>query len=226
MKKYFFTGFVTLLPLALTIMIAKWLFNLFAAPLAGLTESIIHSYEKTLGLSLEHHDSLVSFLSQVFALILLFTLILFLGFCGQKFLIKVFLKIPEKLFSRIPLVRTIFRLSNEITKAVFTENKKTFKETVLIPFPHDQAYTVGFVTGETPAVLKGNNLPITDFVIFVPTAPHPMSGYVLLAPKKIVRHVDVSVEDAFKFLISCGVIHPGEAIPKEQSALKAETEEK
>lgn len=215
MKKYFFTGFVALLPLALTFMIARWLFNLFAAPLAGLTETLILSYEKNLGLSLQNHDKLVFFISQVCAFILLLLLILFLGFCGQKFLIKVFLKLPERLFSRIPLVRTIFRLSNEITKAVFTENKKTFKETVLIPFPHEDAYAVGFVTGDTPPALKGDKFPVTDFAIFVPTAPHPMSGYVLLAPKKIVRHVDVSVEDAFKFIISCGVIHPGEALPKE-----------
>jgi len=53
----------------------------------------------------------------------------------------------------------------------------------------------------------------TDLAVFVPTAPHPMSGFVLLTPQKIVIPVDVSVEDAFKFLISCGVIHPGESIP-------------
>ncbi len=215
MKKYFFTGFVALLPLALTFMIASWLFNLFAAPLAGLMETLIHAYEKNLGLSLEHHDNLVLFLSRVFAFILLLLLIFFLGFCGQKFLLKVFLKLPERLFSRIPLVRTIFRLSNEITKAVFTENKKTFKETVLIPFPHEETYAIGFITGETPSSLKGEKFPVTDFAVFIPTAPHPMSGYVVLAPKKMIRHVDVSVEDAFKFLISCGVIHPGETLPKE-----------
>lgn len=212
MKKYFFTGFVTLLPLALTFIIANWLFNLFAAPLAGITETIILAYEKQLGLSLEHHDTLVLFLSRVLALILLFILILFLGFCGQKFLINVFLKIPERLFSHIPLVRTIFRLSNDITKAVFSDNKKTFKETVLLPFPHEEALTIGFVTGETPPMLKVGKTE-TDFAVFVPTAPHPMSGYVLLVPKKILHHVDVSVEDAFKFLISCGVIHPGETPP-------------
>lgn len=213
MKKYFFTGFIALLPLALTFVVARWLFNLFAAPLAGLVETLLLSYEKNLGLSFENHDTWVLFASQVLAFILLLVLILFLGFCGQKFLMKIFLKIPERLFSRIPLVRTIFRLSNEITKAVFTENKKTFKETVLIPFPHEESYAVGFVTGNTPPSLKGDKLPVTDFAIFVPTAPHPMSGYVVLAPKKIVKHVDVSVEDAFKFLISCGVIHPGEAVP-------------
>lgn len=212
MKKYFFTGFITLLPIALTLLIVNWLFNLFSAPLAGVTEMIILAYEKQLGLSMEHHDTLVLFLSRVFALILLLILILFLGFCGQKFLINIFLKIPERLFAHIPLVRTIYRLSQDITKAMFQENKKTFKETVLLPFPHHEALAIGFVTGETPEIFKGNKLH-TDLAVFVPTAPHPMSGFVLLTPKKIVLPVDVPVEDAFKFLISCGVIHPGETPP-------------
>ena len=214
MKKYFFTGFVTLLPLALTFVIARWLFNLFTTPLAGITEALIHSYEQKLGLSLAHHETLVLFISRVLAFVLLFLFILLLGVCGQKFLISIFLKLPEKLFARVPLVRTIFRLSNEITKAVFTENKKTFKETVLIPFPHDEALTVGFVTAETPPLFKQEGFPKTDFIIFIPTAPQPTCGWVLLAPKKIVKPVDVSVEDAFKFIISCGVIHPGESLPQ------------
>lgn len=214
MKKYFFTGFVALLPIALTFLIASWLFNLFAAPLAGLTETIILSYEKNLGLSLANHDKFVLFLSRVLALILLLVLILFIGFCGQRFLSNVFLKLPERLFSHIPLVRTIFRLSHDITKAVFSENKKTFQETVLIPFPHHEALAIGFVTGETPSIFKNSQVH-TDIAVFVPTAPHPMSGFVLLTPKKITLPVNVSVEDAFKFLISCGVIHPHESVSEE-----------
>jgi len=215
MKKYFFTGFIALLPIALTLIIANWLFNLFTAPLAGITEMVILAYEKKLGLSLEHHEVLVAFVSRVCALILLLILIFLLGFCGQKFLINVFLKLPERLFSHIPLVRTIFRLSNDITKAMFQENKKTFKETVLLPFPHAEALAVGFVTSETPAIFKDTPFA-TDLAIFVPTAPHPMSGFVLLTPKKIVLPTDVPVEDAFKFLISCGVIHPGESLPSSE----------
>lgn len=212
MKKYFFTGFITLLPIALTLIIVSWLFNLFTAPLAGITETLILAYEKNLGLSLANHDTLVIFLSRIFAFILLFALILFLGFCGQKFLINVFLKIPERLFGHIPLVGTVFRLSKDITKAIFSDSKKTFKETVLLPFPHRDALAVGFVTGETPPLFNQVDKPHTDLAVFVPTAPHPMSGFVLLTPKKIVMPVDVSVEDAFKFLISCGVIHPGEPL--------------
>jgi uncharacterized membrane protein len=221
MKKYFFTGFITLLPIAFTVIIASWLFNLFAAPLAGITEAIIHSYEKNLGLSLSNHDTLVLFLSRVLAFILLLLLILFLGFCGQRFLINVFLKTPERLFAHIPFVRTIFRLSKDITKAVFSENKKTFKETVLVPFPHHEALAIGFVTGETPALFNKEGHLQTDLAVFVPTAPHPMSGFVLLTPKKITLPVDVSVEDAFKFLISCGTLHPGEPVPEKKEQTKS-----
>jgi uncharacterized membrane protein len=217
MKKYFLTGFITLLPIALTLIIVSWLFHLFTAPLAGITEYILLASEKKLGLSLEHHDKLVLFLSRVFALIILLILIFLLGFCGRRFLNKFFSKIADRIFSHIPLVRTIYRLSNDITKAVFAENKKTFKETVLVPFPHHDALAIGLVTGESPAIFNREGIPKTDLAVFVPTAPHPMSGFVLLTPKKMVFPVDVTVEDAFKFLISCGVMHPGERInTKEQ----------
>lgn len=207
MKKYFFTGFVTLLPLALTIIIAVWLFNLFTAPLAGIMEMVILHFEKKLGLTPEHYASLVFLLSRILALALLLLIIFLLGICGQKLMLNLFQKFPEKLFARIPFIRSIFRLSKEVTDAVFAENTKTFKQTVLLPFPHSDALSIGFVTGNTPPILKGTKFE-TDFVIFLPTAPHPISGYVLLAPKKIVYPIDVSVEDAFKFLISCGVINP------------------
>ncbi len=215
MKKYFLTGFITLLPIALTMIIVIWVFNLFTAPFAGITEAIVISYEKHLGLSPAPHDKLVALLSRIFAFIFLLVLILFLGFCGRRFLMKYFLHWSDRLFSHIPLVRTIYKLSHDVTKAVFTENKKTFQETVLVPFPHHDAFSVGFVTGETPDIFK-QKAPLSDLVVFVPTAPHPMSGFVLLMPKKIALPVDVSVEDAFKFLISCGVIHPGESTPADE----------
>ena len=127
MKKYLITGFIALLPLALTLIIANWLFNLFTAPLAGIMESAIIAYEDHLHLGPERHTYLVLFLSRFLALILLLVLIFILGICGHKFLNKFLLKIPEILFSRIPIVRTIFRLSQDITKAVFSEDKKKFR---------------------------------------------------------------------------------------------------
>ncbi len=215
MKKYFFTGFITLLPLALTLIIADWLFNLFTAPLAGFTEWLIINYEEQLGLSLKHHDTFVLFLSRILAFVFLVILIFILGFCGHKFLNKYLTGFADRLFSRIPLVNTIYRLSHDVTKAVFSDSQKAFKKTVLVPFPHHQSLAIGFVTGETPAIFRQDR-ELTELAVFVPTAPHPMSGFILLMPKSTALPVDVSVEDAFKFLISAGVLHPGDSSPSQE----------
>ncbi len=213
MKKYFFTGLITLLPIAITLFLIIWVFNLFTAPFTGVIESLMLSYEKKMGRSPENHDILLFFLSRILSITFLLTLIFTLGFFCKKFFMSLFLRLTDSLFSRIPFVRIIYRLSLDITKAIFEGNTKMFKETVLIPFPHHDSLAVGFTTGPVPDIFKEKTQ--TELAIFVPTAPHPMSGFVLLAPKKIVIPVDVSIEDAFKFLISCGSMPPGEEMKTE-----------
>jgi uncharacterized membrane protein len=210
MKKYFLTGFISLLPIALTLLIVRWLFELFTAPLAGIMEWWLLKYE------LRHHDTLVFFLSRILAFIFLVVLIFLLGFCGQKFLTKYFGQFTHRLLSRIPIIGFIYRLSYDVTKAIFSNTKKTFKQTVLLPFPHQDALAIGFITGDVPLQFQ-QETPLTQLAVFMPTAPHPMSGFVLLMPKNLVRPVDVSVEDAFKFLISAGVLHPGDKMPPDKT---------
>lgn len=216
MKKYFFTGFITLLPLALTLIIAAWLFNLFTEPLAGIMESLIVAFEKSQNLSPEHHQTLVFFMSRIFALILLLALIFLLGIFGQKFLINSLLRLSENVLEKIPLVRTIFRLTKEITKAVFSADKKTFQETVLLSFPHKHSHVLGFVTGTPPAAIKAVK-PELDTTIFMPTAPHPISGFLFLTKRSEIQSTDITIEEAFKFLISCGTLHPQEETKEEQN---------
>lgn len=211
MKKYFFTGFISLLPIALTLLIARWLFDLFTAPLTGIMEWWLLKYQ------LQHHDTLVLFLSRVLAFIVLVVVIFLLGFCGQKFLTKYFGQFTHRLLSRIPIIGFIYRLSHDVTNAIFSNTKKTFKQTVLLPFPHQDALAIGFITGDVPPQFQQEK-PLIHLAVFVPTAPHPMSGFVLLMPKSLVRPIDVSVEDAFKFLISAGVLHPGDKVPSDKTA--------
>lgn len=207
MKKSFSTGLIILLPFALTLWVVTYLFDLFTGPLFSLIEKTLLWYEKKQGLSLVHHETLVSFLSHVAALILTFFFIVALGYLGRKFFFNALLKATNALITRIPIVGTIYRLTKDITKAMLSSDKKTFQETILIPFPSPDTYSVGFVTGDVPHDLK-KYIPETEVTVFVPTAPHPVSGYVLFCPKKLVQSVDVSVEDTFKFLLSCGVIPP------------------
>lgn len=212
MKKYLATGFITLLPIALTIMIVNWLFNLFTTPLMGITESVLFSYQKEIGVDLATHKSLVVFISRVLALILLFLLTIALGFCGRKIFFKSFIKSTHYIFLRLPFIKSVYRISKDVTGAIFSQNTKTFKKTVMIPFPHTDAHTLAFITGEAPSICKTSGVDV-DKSIFVPTSPHPLSGYMLLASKKNIIEVDVSVEDAFKFILSCGAVHPGENPP-------------
>jgi uncharacterized membrane protein len=207
MKKSFSTGLILLLPFALTFWVVRYLFDLFTNPLFNLIETVLLWLEKTQGLTLLHHTGFVTFVSRFLALVLTFVFIIVLGFLGRRFFFHAMLKTANNLIFRIPIIGTIYRLTKDITKSLFSSEKKTFQETVIIPFPSSETYSVGFVTGEVPPDIK-KVIPETDVIVFVPTAPHPISGYILFSPKKSVHSVEVSVEDTFKFLLSCGVIKP------------------
>ncbi len=207
MKKSFSTGLVILLPFALTIWVVVYLFDLFTNPIFNLLEALILWYEKQHGISMINHVALVTFLSRIAALILTFIFIIVLGYLARKFFFDAILRLFNKLVVRIPLVGTIYRLTKDITKAMLSSDTKTFKETVLIPFPSPETYSVGFITGEVPPVFQPI-IPQANTSVFVPTAPHPMSGFVLFCNKETLHSANVSVEDTFKFLLSCGVIQP------------------
>lgn len=198
---------IILLPFALTIWVVSYLLDLFTNPLFNIIERIILWYEQQQGLSLLHHETLVAFLSRLAALILTFFFIVALGYLGRKFFFNALLKAANTVIIRIPIVGTIYRLTKDITKAMLSSEQKTFRETILVPFPSPETYSVGFVTGDVPPSFK-SVIPQADLTVFVPTAPHPMSGYILFCPKKVLHSVDVSVEDTFKFLLSCGAIQP------------------
>jgi uncharacterized membrane protein len=200
MKKYLLAGIATLLPIALTVMIIVWLINLLTTPFIGIVESLLIHYEKSQGLSLLHHDTLVLFLSRLVILVFLFFFTLLLGFFGRK----ITLRFTNLLFARIPFVNTVYRMSKEMTKAFFSQKQKAFKETVLVPFPNENTHALGLSTGEIPPILK-EKIQTADLAVFVPTAPHPLSGYILMTSRKDAIPVNLSTEEVFKFLLSCGV---------------------
>jgi uncharacterized membrane protein len=212
MRKYFSTGLIILLPFGLTVWIVNYLLDLFTDPLFNILEKTTLWFEKTQGLTLLHHATLITFLSRLVALVLTFFFIVALGYLARKFFFKDLLKLANATIFRIPVVGSIYRLTKDLTKAMLSTDQKTFKETILIPFPSPETYTVGFITSDVPEVLK-KVIPNADVTVFVPTAPHPISGYVLFCNKSATHSVDISVEETFRFLLSCGVIQPGQPHP-------------
>lgn len=207
MKKYLSTGFIILLPIALTVWIVKYLFDLFTAPLYNIIEDLFIAYEKSQGLSLLHHTTLVTFISRIVAFIFTFLLILGLGFLGRKFFFEKLVSWFSKILLKIPVVSTIYRLTKDVTKAMLATDQKMFKETVLVPFPSDNMHTLGFITGTTPPEIL-QHIPSSPITVFIPTAPHPISGYILFSDKESLPSVQISTEDTLKFLLSIGTAKP------------------
>ncbi len=201
-KKYLLTGLILLLPVALTMMVIIFLFDFFSTPFVNIVGPLVKQFIPHLP------QEFILFLSRLLALIFLCLFILFLGFITQLLIVKNLFGWGEKIIAHIPIVKTIYRVSREIFSALFsTDGKKAFKEPVMVPFPCKNRYCMGLHAGEVlPECQKKNSEPLIS--VFIPTAPHPISGFLVLYPKKDIHKVEMSNEETIKFIVSCGMIVP------------------
>lgn len=213
MKKHLITGLIILLPIALTLMIITFLFDFFTEPFVTLVDPLVDLLKEKAQIALPHGITL--FLSRLLSLLLLCIFIFFLGVVTQLFLVKMVINWGNLILFRIPFIKTVYKVSRDIFAALFSpEGKKAFKRPVMMPFPTKPNYCLGFEAGEVAAECQAKvNKPL--FSVFVPTAPHPISGFLFLVPKEDVREVDMTNEEVVKFLVSCGMILP-EADTKEE----------
>jgi uncharacterized membrane protein len=207
LKKSFITGLVILLPTALTLIIAVFLFNLFTRPFVPIVEAILSQFSFPLS------RDMTLLLSRLIALIFLFIFILLLGMIARLFLFTALANVTNYILFRIPIVNTIYKTSRDILSAIFSpDGKHAFKEAVAIPFPAHPHMCVGLSSGEVPIECEEKaGEPLIS--VFAPTAPHPISGFLFLVPAQDVQSLNMTKEDAIKFLLSCGVIHPAAEKP-------------
>ncbi|MCB1110460.1 MAG: DUF502 domain-containing protein [Chlamydiia bacterium] len=206
MKKTFLAGLATLLPITITIVVVVFCVDLLTAPFAGIVEDIITEHGAfELG---EKHKYLLIILSRIVVLIFFFFLILILGFLGRKIAFSWFINFAHRVFYKIPIIKTIYKLSREVSTSVFSEKKeKIFKGTVSVPFPHEKTRALGLLSGPPPKEVRGKDQTLQS--VFIPTAPHPISGFLVMYNEQEIKSVDMKTEDLFKFLLSCGIYHPG-----------------
>lgn len=198
MKRYFVTGLVLLLPVALTLIIVLFVFNLLTEPFVGFTSDALRH------LGLTYSDTLLFIISRLLIVLVLFGLTVLLGLLGHMVLARFFFGLWESLLNRIPLVRSIYKTTQDVTSTLFTNSSRSFKQVVLVRFPNEHTHSVGFVTRDDI-----NDLPAELgklIAVFVPTTPNPTSGFLMLYSPSDVIFLDMTVEDALKYVISCGVI--------------------
>lgn len=206
MRKHFITGLILLLPVALTLMIIFFLFDFFTGPFVTPVSLLISWFEAKFHFHIP--NALILLLSRLLALILLFFFILILGAIARWFFVKNLLNWANRIISRIPLIKTIYKVSRDIFNALFSnDGKKAFKRPVIVPFPSLPSYSLGFEAGEVAQEVQEKiKEPLVS--VFVPTAPHPISGFLFLVEEKKQKAIQMTNEEALKFLVSCGMIHP------------------
>ena len=124
----------------------------------------------------------------------------------MSFLGKKIFELINNLLKRIPILRTIYSAIGQMTET-FTETDKKKKSVVLIEYPRKGMWAVGFATKENKSIIsKKTNEELIN--VFVPTTPNPTSGFLLMIPKKDVIYLDISFEQASKFIVSAGTSEP------------------
>ncbi len=210
MKKHFFTGLILLLPVVITLAFLFFLLDLLTAPFLGHMESFLLFVDQFLPFSVSAHKQLFVFFCRILVLGLLFVMVLFLGFLGERLFFNWMVKKANQLFLRIPLFKTIYKVIHDIITAIFAERKNFFEKIVLAPFPFHGGKMVGLVPGYAPEPAQPRNAPPEKRLktCFIPTAPHPFSGFLLLLEDQLLEELDINVEEVLKFIISCGIYQP------------------
>ena len=209
MKKNLISGLILLLPITITIIVIFFLIDIITRPFLDNVKTILMHFSKIINFNLVQHAMLFIIISKIIALILLFLIVLTLGFFGNRILFRWVGEKIHKLMIKIPLINLIYKVCKDIISAILSDKKKLISRIVTVPFPSKETSAFGLVTGNAPhEVQEAHNINNPSEIIksvFVPTSPHPISGFLLLTKEKHLKSIDMKLEDVFKFLISCGV---------------------
>ncbi|HEU4622778.1 MAG TPA: DUF502 domain-containing protein [Burkholderiaceae bacterium] len=202
MKKYLITGLLILVPLVVTL----WVLNLIVTTMDQVL----------LLLPQEMREGNFIFRIPGIGVVLTIGFVFVVGLLAHNIIGRKLVDMWENVLARIPIVRSIYSSVKQVSDTVLSPQGQAFRKAVLVEFPRKDSWAVGFIVG-TPGseveVLLGNH-PQT---VFVPTAPNPTSGYLIVLDPSQIRELDLTVDEALKFHISLGVVVPG------RSALAAHT---
>lgn len=194
LKTYFITGLLVIVPMALT----AYILWVIITMMDGLLNLLPPRLRPT---------AYLPFPIPGLGLIMTVFLILFVGLITRSVLGKKLVGIGEWIVGKIPMVRSIYQATKQLTEAIFLPKSDSFRNVVLIQYPRKGIYSLGFVTGVSKGEIQGKT-PSKVINVFVPTTPNPTSGYYILVPEEDTIPLDMTVEDAFKLIISGGMVTP------------------
>ena len=212
-KKYLLTGLLAWLPLVITI----WALLRLVEVLNAIFGSIVQALAAVTPLPwanaiLELHT--IPGLGAFFVVLVM----LASGALVSNVAGRWFVRQWDRLFTNIPIVKSIYRSVKKVSDTLFSSNGNAFRTALLVQYPRQGSWTIGFQTGEPAGEVQGHLGP--DFVsVYIPTTPNPTSGFFLILPRSEVIELDMSVDEALTYVISMGSAVPSATAPASQSSL-------
>ncbi|SFU95162.1 DUF502 domain-containing protein [Pseudoduganella namucuonensis] len=194
MRKYFITGLLILVPLAIT----AWVLSLV---ISTMDQSLLFVPERW------QPRTLIGFDIPGLGTILTVLIVFLTGLLTNNLVGNYIVRLWEKLLHRIPVVSSLYGSVKQVSDTLFSSSGNAFRKAVLIPYPHQDCRTIAFLTGVPGGDVK-NHLEGEYVSVYVPTTPNPTSGFFLMLAKKDVIELDMSVDAALKYIVSMGVVAP------------------
>ncbi|HJV68105.1 DUF502 domain-containing protein [Ideonella sp.] len=207
MKKYLIAGLLTWLPLAITIWVLLWVQGLLDGMFKGflrLGHVVLPAGAAETLRALGEWPGL--------GVVVMVALLFVTGVFVTNLFGQWWLRQWDALMNRIPIVRSIYSSVKQVSDTLFSSNGNAFREAVLVQYPHAGSWTIAFVTGK-PGGEVADRLPGEHVSLYVPTTPNPTSGFFLMMPRSALHPLDMSVDEALKYIISMGVVVPPPPAP-------------
>jgi uncharacterized membrane protein len=194
LKKYFITGLLIWVPLAITVWVLAAIVNTMDQSLLLLPSQL-------------RPEKLIGFYVPGIGVILTLLVVLITGLVTANLVGQRLLQFWEAILARIPVVKSIYYSVKQVSDTLFSSSGEAFRKALLVQYPRQGSWTIAFLTGQ-PAAAVADHLPGECVSVYVPTTPNPTSGFFLMMPKSDVIELDMSVDEALKYIISMGVVAP------------------
>ena len=201
LKNDLIAGLLVVIPLATTI----WLSTIVSRFVLAFLTSIPKQFNPVITLN----PLLQDLINLALGLTVPLMGILLIGLMARNIVGRWLLEFGEGTLTKIPLAGSVYKTLKQLLETVLRDNSTRFRRVVLVEYPREGLFSVGFVTGQVgPSLQSDLEQPLLS--VFIPTAPNPTTGWYTLVPEGSVRELDISVEEAFRTIIAAGIVNPDE----------------
>ncbi len=208
LKNHFMTGLAVLLPLAITIVILEFIINFLTEPFMCMISPLLkHFHIDQFAMPYISPEKFLKYASKTCILVLIFGLTIVLGVITRWFLIRFLLNFWDRILNKIPVIKTIYKTTQDIIRTLFSSDKNSFQQVVMVPFPKEGIYALGLISREAPPFCS-KKAGAKLISVLIPTTPNPISGFLLMYKENDLIYIDMKTDEAIKYIVSCGVISP------------------